>query len=138
MKKHLLFLGLATACTRASEPTERPRPFSSEHNTLVSDSTQRVLSADSASQGPTPEQRQDYRRQMELLRHSTADEPSGKGRDSAFLVITLPDRGSFVRRVNQCLEGGYFLRGPLRTERTGPGSFVYVQDLVCHRAHVRE
>ena len=67
-----------------------------------------------------------------------AGQPVYTARDSAYTVIALTNRQAFVGRVNECLDHGYYLRGPLRTERTGPGSFVYLQDLVCHRARVQD
>lgn len=144
MKKYLVLLLLASACNRdpelpkgpvraeLSSLAERPRP---DEGVMLSDGS-------APTTPPTPQQRADYRAQIALYAQrlddaageaSGATESTDQPLDSAYTVVSCPSRERFTRRVNEHLNGGYFLRGPMRTERTGPASFVYLQDMVRHR-----
>lgn len=141
MKKDLLLLLLATACNR--DPELPKGPVRAELSSLAERPSpdEDVLLADGIAP-TTPQQRADYRARIALYAQRL-DDPAGEASgitestdqplDSAYTVVSYPSRERFTRRVNEHLNGGYFLRGPMRTERTGQASFVYLQDMVRHR-----
>lgn len=115
---------------------------------------------------PTPQQRADYRAQLALaartnktdsvtiterdprtgqfvqrrvaVQQTVTSEDDTLALETAYTVIVEKSRARFLQKVNQRLETGFYLRGPMRTERTGPASFVYLQDMVRHRAGAAE
>jgi hypothetical protein len=123
MKKLLGLLLLASACTNnmpeSSAPAADHRP-----NTFRSEAIAAAPTAGKVDEPEAPQARLDE--------EGEPAEPAGD--DSAYAVVEERDHNAFTKEVNRHLENGYHLRGAMRTERTGPSTFVYLQALVRHRA----
>lgn len=115
MKKLLGLLLLASACTNnmpeSSAPAAAHRPTTFRSETI-------------AVGGP--------REKVEML--DEEEESVAPTADSAYTVVEERNHHKFTKEVNKRLEMGYHLRGAMRTERTGPSTFVYLQALVRDRA----